>query len=99
MNYIRTNIITKERGKMRTMMMLMTIIGLMTATMPKTDENTKVTLKEFGKSVSEVPMKIGNHLSMEIEKTKKFQKENWAKGKIQLAKTIDQIKGLFNIKQ
>ena len=44
-------------------------------------------------------MKIGNHLSMEIEKTKKFQKENWAKGKIQLAKTIDQIKGLFNIKQ
>ena len=32
-----------------------------------------------------VPVKLQNHIQMEIAKTKEFQKESWAKSKIQFA--------------
>ncbi len=37
-----------------------------------------------------------NHISMEVEKTKKFQKESWASGKAQLKQNWITIKSWFN---
>ena len=36
-------------------------------------------------NIASVPGKLHNHIQMEIEKTKEFQKESWAKSKIQFA--------------
>ncbi len=63
----------------------------------KAEEKT-ITFQEFGHSVSQVPTKIGNHITNEIEDIKVYQKKNWAEGKAQLARTFTQIKGFF-IKQ
>ena len=63
----------------------------------KAEEKT-ITFQEFGHSVSQVPTKIGNHITNEIEDIKVYQKKNWAEGKAQLARTFSQIKGLFTKK-
>ena len=63
----------------------------------KAEEKT-ITFQEFGHSVSQVPTKIGNHITNEIEEIKVYQKKNWADGKAQLARTFSQIKGLFTKK-
>ena len=63
----------------------------------KAEEKT-ITFQEFGHSVSQVPTKIGNHITNEIEEIKVYQKKNWAEGKAQLARTFSQIKGLFTKK-
>jgi len=36
-------------------------------------------------NLASVPGKLQNHIQMEIAKTKEFQKESWAKSKIQFA--------------
>ena len=36
-------------------------------------------------NITSVPGKLQNHIQMEIAKTKEFQKESWAKSKIQFA--------------
>jgi hypothetical protein len=36
-------------------------------------------------NLASVPGKLQNHIQMEITKTKEFQKESWAKSKIQFA--------------
>ena len=36
-------------------------------------------------NITSVPGKLHNHIQMEIAKTKEFQKESWAKSKIQFA--------------
>ncbi len=64
----------------------------------KAEEKT-ITFQEFGHSVSQVPAKIGNHITNEIEDIKVYQKKNWAEGKAQLARTFTQIKSFFIKKQ
>jgi|TARA_B100001758_G_C18306738_1_gene555465 hypothetical protein len=64
----------------------------------KAEEKT-ITFQEFGHSVSQVPTKIGNHITNEIEDIKVYQKKNWAEGKAQLARTFTQIKSFFIKKQ
>ena len=64
----------------------------------KAEEKT-ITFQEFGQSVSQVPTKIGNHITNEIEDIKVYQKKNWAEGKAQLARTFTQIKSFFIKKQ
>ena len=38
-----------------------------------TAEEKTYTFQEFGHSVSQIPVKVGNHISNEIEKTKEYQ--------------------------
>lgn len=76
------------------------IVGILffgLAVYSKAEEKT-ITFQEFGHSVSQVPTKIGNHITNEIEEIKVYQKKNWADGKAQLARTFSQIKGLFTKK-
>ena len=44
-------------------------------------EEKKITPKEFATTISEVPNKVGNFLTNEVEKTKDFQKKSWAEAK------------------
>ena len=44
-------------------------------------ENKSITPKEFATTISEVPGKVGNFLTNEVEKTKDFQKKSWAEAK------------------
>ena len=44
-------------------------------------EEKKITPKEFATTISEVPNKVGNFLTNEVEKTKEFQKASWAEAK------------------
>ena len=43
------------------------------------DEKKTITPKEFAQNISEVPNKVGNFLTSEVEKTKAYQKETWSK--------------------
>tara|TARA_A100001011_G_scaffold390655_1_gene474555 strand:+ start:188 stop:460 length:273 start_codon:yes stop_codon:yes gene_type:complete len=73
------------------------IVGILffgLAVYSKAEEKT-ITFQEFGHSVSQVPTKIGNHITNEIEDIKVYQKKNWAEGKAQLTRTWSQIKGFF----
>ena len=53
---------------------------LISVSMAKADEKT-ITPKEFATAVSEVPGKVGNFLTNEVEKTKEYQKKSWAEMK------------------
>ena len=44
-------------------------------------EEKKITPKEFATTISEVPNKVGNFLTNEVEKTKEFQKKSFAEAK------------------
>ena len=44
-------------------------------------ENKSITPKEFATTISEVPSKVGNFLTNEVEKTKEYQKKSWAEMK------------------
>jgi len=43
------------------------------------------TIQDTINTVSQIPVKVADHISMEIDKTKEFQKKSWNDGKIQLA--------------
>ena len=45
------------------------------------NENKSITPKEFATTISEVPNKVCNFLTNEVEKTKDFQKKSWAEAK------------------
>tara|TARA_E500000075_G_scaffold80358_1_gene72369 strand:- start:1419 stop:1664 length:246 start_codon:yes stop_codon:yes gene_type:complete len=45
------------------------------------DEKKTITPKEFATTISEVPKKVGNFLTNEVEKTKEYQKKSWAEMK------------------
>ena len=42
-------------------------------------------------TVGEIPTKIGNHISLEIENTKEFQKKNWLVMKAQFSNLISKF--------
>ena len=44
-------------------------------------EEKKITPKEFATTIAEAPGKFGDFVKGEVEKTKKYQKESWAKTK------------------
>ena len=56
-----------------------------------TAEEKTYTFQEFGHSVSQIPVKVGNHISNEIEKTKEYQKASWAKMKVQLSNLFNKF--------
>ena len=61
-------------------MLVVIIISVNTAGAGET-ENKSITPKEFVTTVSEVPGKVGNFLTNEVEKTKEYQKKSWAEMK------------------
>ena len=45
------------------------------------DEKKTITQKEFATTISEVPNKVGNFISNDVDKTKEYQKKSWAEMK------------------
>ena len=45
------------------------------------DEKKTITPKEFAQNISEVPNKVGNFLTNEVEKTKAYQTKVWSEAK------------------
>ena len=68
------------------------------AVMSKADEVKTYKIQDTLNTVGQIPNKLGNHISNEIEEIKVYQKKNWAEDKAQLARTFSQIKGLFTKK-
>ena len=62
-----------------TMMTLIALAFLLVTGTAKADPQTVIN------NIASVPGKLHNHIQMEIAKTKEFQKESWAKSKIQFA--------------
>ena len=61
----------------KTLIGLTIVLGLLITTIARAEGETNK-IETFG-------TKISNHISMEIAKTKEFQKKSWAKSKIQFA--------------
>ena len=53
---------------------------LISISMANADEKT-ITPKEFATTISEVPSKLGNFISSEVEKTKAYQTKVWSEAK------------------
>ena len=56
--------------------------------MANADEKKTITPKEFATTLSEVPNKVGNFLTNEVEKTKEYQKKSWAEMKTKWPFTV-----------
>ena len=54
------------------------IIALVFATSAIADEKKTITPQEFATTLSEVPNKVGNFLTNEVEKTKAYQTKVWS---------------------
>ena len=57
------------------------LAGLAFILMMQTAKSDSITPNEFVNNLSQVPVKLQSHISMEIEKTKEFQAKNWIKMK------------------
>ena len=57
------------------------LAGLAFILMMQTAKSDSMTPNEFVNNLSQVPVKLQSHISMEIEKTKEFQAKNWIKMK------------------
>ena len=81
-----------------TMLFIASLVAviLISVSMANAEEKT-ITPKEFVSNVAEVPSKVGNWFTGEVEKTKEYQKKSWENSKIQFAKTKDSFLNLFNI--
>ena len=60
---------------------------LISISMANAEEKT-ITPKEFVSNVAEVPSKVGNWFTGEVEKTKEYQKKSWAKTKEDFASLV-----------
>jgi hypothetical protein len=56
------------------------IVAVISMSMANADEKT-ITPKEFATTISEVPSKVGNFISNEVEKTKAYQIKVWSEAK------------------
>ena len=68
---------------MKSMMLFvlsMVLVILISVSMAKADEKS-ITPKEFATKVSEVPSKVGNWFTNEVEKTKEYQANSFAEMK------------------
>ena len=54
----------------------------------KSEEVETITPQEFVSNVAEVPGKVGNWFTGEVEKTKEYQKKSWAKTKEDFASLV-----------
>jgi len=71
-----------------TLMIAVAALAFMLITgIAKSDEKT-ITPQEFVSNVAEVPDKVGNWFTSEVEKTKEYQKKSWAKTKDDFASLV-----------
>ena len=56
-------------------------VVLISMNMASADEKKTITPQEFVSNVAEVPGKVGNWFTGEVEKTKEYQKASWAEMK------------------
>jgi predicted PurR-regulated permease PerM len=68
----------RRRIKLLAIIVVIAVAVMLTGT-AKADPQTVIN------NITSVPGKLHNHIQMEIAKTKEFQKESWAKSKIQFA--------------
>ena len=64
-----------------TLMIAVAALAFMLITGIAKSEEKTITTKEFVSNVAEVPSKVGIWFTGEVEKTKEYQKKNWAKTK------------------
>ena len=57
------------------------IVILISMSMANAEENKTITPKEFVSNVAEVPGKVGNWFTGEVEKTKAYQTKVWSEAK------------------
>ena len=57
------------------------IVILVSMSMANAEENKTITPKEFVSNVAEVPGKVGNWFTGEVEKTKAYQTKVWSEAK------------------
>ena len=74
-----------------TIMIAIAALAFMLITGIAKSEEKTVTPKEFVSNVAEVPGKVGNWFTGEVEKTKEYQKKSWAEMKTKWPFTM--IKG------
>tara|TARA_R100001163_G_C4934314_1_gene108874 strand:+ start:381 stop:608 length:228 start_codon:yes stop_codon:yes gene_type:complete len=67
----------------KTLIGLTIVLGLLITTIARAEGETNK-IETFG-------TKISNHISMEIEKTKEFQKKNWAETKAQFSRLLSKF--------
>jgi len=70
---------------------LITLAGLAFIMMTQTAKSDSITPSGFMNKLSQVPGKVQGHISMEIEKTKVYQANQWTKMKADLLK----LKNIF----
>jgi len=63
-----------------TMITIAALAFMLITGVAKSDEKS-ITPKEFVSNVAEVPSKVGNWFTGEVEKTKEYQAKNWAEMK------------------
>ena len=71
-------------NKLREVLMI-AIAGLVFIAMTNSVRADSITPQEFVNKLVQVPGKLHNHIQMEVEKTKEYQKASWEKSKIQFA--------------
>ena len=72
-----------------TMMIAVAALAFMLITgVAKSEEVKTITPQEFVSNVAEVPSKVGNWFTGEVEKTKEYQKKSWAKTKEDFASLV-----------
>ena len=74
------------------------VVILISMSMANAEENKTITPKEFVSNVAEVPGKVGNWLTGEVEKTKEYQAKSWAKSKEDFASLVKKF-GLLGEKE
>ena len=71
-----------------TIMIAVAALAFMLITGIAKSEEKTITPKEFVSNVAEVPGKVGNWFTGEVEKTKEYQKKSWAKTKEDFASLV-----------
>ena len=57
------------------------VVILISMSMANAEENKTITPQEFVSNVAEVPSKVGNWFTNEVEKTKAYQTKVWSEAK------------------
>jgi len=71
-----------------TIMIAIAALAFMLITGVAKSEEKTITPQEFVSNVAEVPGKVGNWFTGEVEKTKEYQKKSWAKTKEDFASLV-----------
>ena len=65
-----------------TMLFVASLVAVILISMSMASANDKtITPKEFATTISEVPSKVGNFITGEVEKTKAYQTKVWSEAK------------------